>query len=99
MDGRNVFGKRFVPLRVDITTISYYRYDPRAHRIAYVVTGTSTLTRIAIVVKPDGRGSQATVTYTKTALDAHAIPKVEHFAQHFPLEREHWETAINGVLP
>jgi hypothetical protein len=74
------------------------RYDPAAHRISYVVAGPSTLTRIAIQLVSEGRGSKATVTYTKTALDAQAIPKVEHFAQHFPLEREHWESAINSIL-
>src|SRR6185312_4595855 len=74
------------------------RYDPAAHRIAYVVAEQSTLTRIFVDVEPDGAGSRATVTYLKTALDAQAIPKVEHFARHFPLERDHWESAINAIL-
>lgn len=74
------------------------RYDPVGNRIAYVVAGRSALTRIAIEVVPEGPGSKATVTYTKTALDAHAIPNIEHFVQHFPLEREHWESAINAAL-
>jgi hypothetical protein len=50
------------------------------------------------VLQADGAGSQAAVTYVKTALDAHAIPEVEHFAEHFPHEQEHWQSAINAVL-
>lgn len=83
---------------VDRTAWLVDRYEPAAHRISYVVTGRSTLTRIIIALRPDAGGSQATVTYVKTALDAHAIPKVEHFAEHFPLEQAHWESAINAVL-
>ena len=75
------------------------RYDPAHHRIAYVVAGRSTLTRIAIDLHPSQNTSVATVTYTKTALDADAVPAVEHFADHFPSEGPHWESAINAVLP
>lgn len=74
------------------------RYDPADHRIAYVVAGRSTLTRIAIQLQDARSASTATVTYTKTALDPEAVASVEHFAAHFPLEAPHWETAINGVL-
>jgi hypothetical protein len=83
----------------DRTTWLLDRYDPAGHRIAYVVTAPSTLTRISIALQPETGGSQATVTYVKTALDARAIPAVEHFARHFPLEQAHWESAINAVLP
>jgi hypothetical protein len=83
----------------DRTTWLVDRYDPAAHRIAYVVAGKSTLTRILIGVQAEENGSQATVTYVKTALDAQAVPEVEHFARHFPLEQAHWESAINAVLP
>jgi hypothetical protein len=80
------------------TTWLVDRYDPVAHRIAYVVTGHKTLTRILIDVQPHAGGSQATVTEIKTALVPEAVAGVEHFAQHFPLEQSHWEAAINGVL-
>jgi hypothetical protein len=82
----------------DRTTWMIDRYEPAAHRIAYVVTGRSTLTRIIIALRPVAGASEATVTYVRTALDAQAIPLVEHFAQHFPLEQHHWESAINAVL-
>jgi hypothetical protein len=74
------------------------RYDPVHYRIAYVVAGPSTLTRIAIELRPTQSTSVATVTYTKTALDPDAVPSVEHFAAHFPAEAPHWESAINSVL-
>jgi hypothetical protein len=50
------------------TTWLVDRYDPAAHRIAYVVSGRKTLTRILIEVHAYGSGSQATVTEIKTAL-------------------------------
>jgi len=80
------------------TTWLVDRYDPVNHRIAYVVAAPSVLTRIVIGLNADERGTVATVTYTKTALDEHAAPSVEHFVQHFPAEQTHWESAINAAL-
>lgn len=80
------------------TTWLLDRYDPIGHHIAYVVSARSTLTRILINLRPEAGGCAATITYLKTALDPQALPSIEHFAKHFPLERQHWESAINAVL-
>ncbi len=82
----------------DRTTWLVNRYEPNMYRISYVVAASSTLTQIKIALRPSGAGSIATVTYVKTALDRDGIPMVDHFARHFPAEREHWESAINAAL-
>ena len=82
----------------DRTTWLLDRYEPNAFRIAYVVAARSTLTRINIALEPRAGGSTATVTYTKTALDSEGVTIVDHFIEHFPSERRHWESAINAVL-
>jgi hypothetical protein len=75
------------------------RYDERARELRYVVARPTILTTIDIAVVPDGPGSSvATVTYTRTALDAAAEGEVEEFARHFPLQAPHWESAINAAL-
>jgi hypothetical protein len=75
------------------------RYDPRTREIRYVVTRPTTLTIIDIAVAPDGENaSVATVTYTRTALEASATDAVQAFAHHFPTQAPHWESAINTAL-
>ena len=75
------------------------RYDARAREIRYVITRPATLTTIDIAVIPDGaRASVATVTYTRTALEAGAVDSVRAFAHDFPSQGPHWESAINAAL-
>lgn len=80
------------------TTWLLDRYEPAAHYIAYVVAAPSVLTRIVIVLKPEGDGTLATVTYIKTPLDNAGNASTEHFMKHFPSEGPHWESAINAAL-
>lgn len=42
--------------------------------------------------------TRATVTYRKTALAVETNSQVDHFAQHFADEREHWEESIDKYL-
>jgi|GEM_PF-5532463 len=74
------------------------RYEPAARSIGYVAVTASLVTRIHIVVVPDGARSVATVTYARTALDGHGAKAVEHLAAHFGAQGPHWEAAINGYL-
>jgi hypothetical protein len=75
------------------------RYDPRVREVRYVVARPATLMTIDITVVPDGPSSCiATVTYTRTALDAAAASTVDEFLRHFPLQAPHWESAINAAL-
>jgi hypothetical protein len=75
------------------------RYDPRAREIRYVIARPTTLTTIDVAVVPDGpQASVATVTYTRTALEAGAVDAVQAFARHFPTQGPHWESAINAAL-
>ncbi len=75
------------------------RYDPRAREIRYVIGHPATLTTIDIAVVPAGaQASVATVTYTRTALDASVVDDVKAFAHHFPAQGPHWESAINTAL-
>jgi hypothetical protein len=75
------------------------RYDPRAREIRYVITRPTTLTTIDVAVVPDGaQASVATVTYTRTALEAGAVESVQAFAHNFPTQGPHWESAINAAL-
>ncbi|HEY6237471.1 MAG TPA: hypothetical protein VIW69_20395 [Candidatus Elarobacter sp.] len=99
-DGRVVAGLVFTtPDEHGRTAWLLDRYDPRAREIRYVITRPSTLTTIDIVVVPDGpRASVATVSYTRTALEAGAVDAVQAFARHFPTQGPHWESAINAAL-
>ncbi len=75
------------------------RYDPRARELRYVIARPMTLTTIDVTVVPDGQqASVATVTYTRTALDASAVKGVRNFEHHFPMQGPHWESAINAAL-
>ena len=85
------------PERIWIMTV----YDEKEGRIEYVVVTpgvTANEIKIRISSQRNDR-SQATVSYRKTALSAEGRTEVEKLdAAWSEQQRNHWETAINGVL-
>lgn len=74
------------------------RYEPHTGRIGYVVFGPSTVTRIQIDVRAEGRGSTTNVVYTRTALDDTAQASLAHFTEHYAAQGPHWQQAIEAAL-
>jgi hypothetical protein len=75
------------------------RYDPQAHAIRYVVNAPDLLDEIDITVAADGPSrSVATVTYTRTSLNAAGDKSARYLQEHLPKHAPHWESAINAAL-
>jgi len=76
-------------------------YDPRAGRVAYVVTDPGVLvTEIIISVVPAGeRASRATVTYRRSALTEVGNEQVDALTAEWAAEQaHHWGAAIAAAL-
>jgi hypothetical protein len=100
-DGRQMAGSVFTTegKRTDVIWIMT-RFDERALEVDYVqILPKVWAGEILIRLKEAGPGrTQAVVTYRRTALSPEADQGVAGFGQHFPQQRDHWESAINQRL-
>jgi hypothetical protein len=76
------------------------QHDRQRHHIQYVSVQADALhTVIDVDCATIGPGlTRATVTYRRTALRTVHNPAVEHFAEHFASQADHWQDAINRYL-
>jgi hypothetical protein len=75
-------------------------YDAAALRVSYVITTPGeSAAQLDIVLKAlPGGTTEATVTHRATSLDEAHDQDVAESIRRFPLQREHWESAINARL-
>jgi hypothetical protein len=74
-------------------------YDEKALQISYsIFCAGQYVTKLDISLKPEPRGTEATVTYRNTSLSEAGDRYVREFARDFPGQREHWEHAIGARL-
>jgi hypothetical protein len=75
-------------------------FDKAALRVSYVITTPGeSASQLDIVLKPlPGGATEATVTHRATWLDRAYERDVAESVRQFPLQRDHWEHAINTRL-
>jgi hypothetical protein len=75
------------------------RFDLRGGRFQYAYVIPDTLvTLIGVSLSPREKGTQVSVEYQRTALNAGANALVQQMAEHDAAAREEWQMQLNAYL-